>query len=152
MHGLRDPFLPARDRHDDLEGRSRRQLRLNGFIEQRLVGVSDELIPLVAGDAHREVIGIERRAADHREDFSGMRIHGDNGPILAFQRLFRGNLQIDVDGQLQRLSGNSLRLAEAANLAPVAVDQRLPGAVLAHQHVVVLPLDTGNANHVAGVI
>ena len=45
-----------------------------------------------------------------------------------------------------------LRLPEAANLAPVAVNQSLPGTVLAHQHIVVLPLDAGNAHHVAWVI
>ncbi len=48
VQSLRDAFLPTRHRHEDLEGRAGRQLRLNGLIQQRFVRIGDQLVPLAA--------------------------------------------------------------------------------------------------------
>src|SRR5262249_20773338 len=47
MHVLSDLFLEPGSRHDDLENRSGGKLGLNGFIEQRMVVIIDEFVPLV---------------------------------------------------------------------------------------------------------
>ncbi len=83
---LCDSFLPTRDRHDDLEGRTRRKLRLNRFVQQRLVRVRNQLVPFVARDAYGKIVGIECRPAHHRQNFPGPRIHRDDCAILPFQR------------------------------------------------------------------
>ena len=49
LHVLRDAFLQAGDRHQDLERRSRRQLRLDGLVHQRVVGIGDQLVPVRCG-------------------------------------------------------------------------------------------------------
>src|SRR5512142_3417898 len=97
MQILRDMLLPSGYRHDDLECRSGSKLRLNGFVEQRFIWIGDEFVPLVTGDADGKIIRIEGRSADHGEDFTCVRIHGDNGTVLSFQRLLCRNLQIDID-------------------------------------------------------
>ena len=105
IEGLRDPFLPARDRHNDLEGRAGRELRLDGPVEQRFLRIGHQLAPVVARDAHRELVGIEGGPAHHGQNLAGVRIHGDDGAVFARDGLLGGNLQIDIDGQLQRLAG-----------------------------------------------
>ena len=40
MHILRDTFLHSGRRHDDFKNRARSKLRLNGFIQQRVVVTS----------------------------------------------------------------------------------------------------------------
>ena len=50
----------------DLENRPRSKLRLDRAIEQRLLPILVEIFPVVCRDAHREVIGVQRRMAQHR--------------------------------------------------------------------------------------
>ncbi len=97
---LRDILLQTRSRHDDLEDGTRRQLRLDSFVEQRLARIGHQRVPFVARDAHRKLVGIERRAADHCQDFAVTRVHGNDRAGLSLQRLFCGNLQIQIDGEL----------------------------------------------------
>ena len=101
---------------------------------------------------HREFVGIESRTADHRQDFSIARIHGHDGAGPAFQRLFRRNLQIEVDGKLELLAGHRRHVAQRADFLAAAVDQHLARAVLAHQNIVVILLDARHADDVARVI
>ncbi len=53
---------------------------------------------------------------------------------------------------LSCLPGIGFGFAQPPHFAAVAVDQRLPRSVRAHQQRVVLPLDAGNADHVARVV
>ena len=149
---LRNPLLPSGNRHDDFESGTRRQLRLNRFVQQRLVRIVDQLVPLVAGNADGKIIGVEGGTAHHGQNFAGVRVHGDHCSILAFHGLLGGNLEIDIEGQLKLLSGNGGGFIEASNFAPMAVDQRASRTVLSHQNRVVLPLHARNSNHVAGAI
>ena len=62
-------------------------------------------------------------------------------------------LQVHIDGQLQRFSRFRRFFVQGlAHHLPVAVDQFLPRAILAHEQRVVLKLDAGLADHVAGVV
>jgi hypothetical protein len=47
VEGLGNPFLPSGSRHNHLERRAGRELRLNRFIQQRLIGIVDQFVPLV---------------------------------------------------------------------------------------------------------
>ena len=97
---LCNSFLPAGRRHDDLERRPRRQLRLNCLVHQWLIGISHQLAPLIARHPHGKIVGIKGRPAHHRQDFSRPRVHRDNGAVLPFQRFLGRDLQINVDSQL----------------------------------------------------
>src|SRR4029077_15264376 len=46
MHVFGDAFLHSGGSHDDLEGRARRELSLDRLIQQRMVIVIDQLVPL----------------------------------------------------------------------------------------------------------
>ncbi len=81
-----------------------------------------------------------------------MRIHGHNRAVFAFDGFFRRDLQIQIHGQLQLLAGFGGRFVESPDFAPVAVDDRAPESVLAHQDAVVLLLDSAHTDHVAGVV
>ena len=137
---LRDPLLQPGRGHDDLEGGTGRQLRLNRLVQQRMVFIVDQLAPLIARNPHREIVGIEGRPAHHRQDFSGARVHGDDGAVFPFQRFFRRDLQIDVDRELQLFSRDRIRFSQQSHFAAMAVHQRPPRSVRPHQYVVVLPL------------
>src|ERR1035437_2986561 len=100
---LSNPFLQSSGGHDDLENRTRRKLCLDRFVEQRLAGIGDQLVPLITRYAHREFIGIERGMADHRQNFAIARIHGDDGAGSAIQRLLGRYLHIEIDGELELL-------------------------------------------------
>ena len=100
MQILRDAFLPTRHRHDDFESRAGGQLRLNRLVQQRLIGIGDQLVPFIARDAYGKIVRIESRTARHGQDFSGMRVHGDDRAVLPFQRFLGGDLQIDINGEL----------------------------------------------------
>ncbi len=97
-------------------------------------------------------IGIERRTADHGQDFAVARVHGNDRTGLAFQRLFGSDLQIKIDGELELFAGNRLHVAERAHFLAAAVDQHLARAVLAHQDIVVILLDPRHADDVARVV
>ena len=105
MKSLGNSLLPTCNRHNDFERRAGCELRLDGFIHQRLARVVHQLAPLIARDTHGEIVGIECGAACHGQDFACPWIHGHDGPVLVPQRFFRRNLQINVHGQLERLSG-----------------------------------------------
>ena len=65
MHGelvVDGAGFQARQRHDRLESRAGRLLRLNGPIQHRIVGVVGDLFPILALDAHGEFVGVEGRA------------------------------------------------------------------------------------------
>ncbi len=89
-------------------------------------------VPVALAQPHRKLIGIERRTRRQREDLAGVRIHRDDGSDLAFQRLLGGHLDVEIDGQLQVLSGFRERLAEVADLFAVAVHDHVAAAVRRH--------------------
>ncbi len=77
VHVLRDALFQACERHDDLERGARCELSLDGLVQQGMVRVGDDLVPVGAGEADGELVGVEGRARDHGEDLAGVRIHGD---------------------------------------------------------------------------
>ena len=103
-----------------LKVRAGGELRLDGLVQQRMVGVVDDLVPVARGEADGELVGIEGGARDHGENLAGVRIHGDDGAGLAFERLLGGHLDVEVDGELEVLAGHGELLAELADLFAVA--------------------------------
>ena len=81
-----------------------------------------------------------------------MRIHGDDGAVLAFERLLGGELEVEIDGELQVLSGDGKRLAAQAHLRAVGVHVVVARTVLAAQDRVVGGLDAGLADDIAGIV
>ncbi len=152
MHVLGDVLLQAGDGHDDLEGRAGRELGLDGLVEQRVVGVVDDGVPVALGEADGELVGVEGGARDHGEDLAGVRVHGDDGAVLAFEGLLGGELDVEVDGEPEVLAGGGELLAEVADLLAVGVDDDVAGAVLAAEEGVVGGLDAGLADDVAGIV
>src|SRR6185437_14520117 len=137
-----DTFLPSRNRHDDLEGRARSQLRLNGPVQQGFFRIIDQLAPVFTGNPNRKSIRVKRWPAHHGKNFPGVRIHRHDGAAFVAECLFGSNLQIDVDGELQLLAGLGWLLFERlSDLATVTIDEYLPRAILAHENVVVCELD-----------
>src|SRR5207245_10193319 len=51
VHVLGDAFLQTSGRHDDLESRTGGELRLDRFVQERMLVVVDEFAPLIAGAA-----------------------------------------------------------------------------------------------------
>src|SRR5664279_3747290 len=149
---LCNAFLQSGGGHDDLKHGTGSELRLDRFIQKRLTGIGNQPVPLIARDAHGKLIGIECRAADHREDFAVARVHRHNSPGFAFERLFGGDLQIKIDGELELFAGNRGHVAEGAHFLATTVDQHLARAVLAHQNIVVVLLDPRHADDVARVV
>ena len=79
-----------------------------------------------------------------------MRVHGNDGARLAFERLLGGHLHVEIDGQADVLAGRSHLLPAHADLFTVGVDDHVAGAVDAAQHLIVGLLNAGLADHVAG--
>ena len=136
MHVLRNAFLQAGHGHQDLEGRPRRELSLDGLVHQRMIGVSDELVPVCAIDADCESVGIEAGTRDHSKDFTVTRVHGHDGTVAVAESQLRGVLQVFVDGQFQVLAGGGVLGTQEANLAAAAVDNDIARSVLAAQQLV----------------
>src|SRR5207249_8126924 len=61
---------------DDLEGRAGRIGALDRPVEQRVGSTLGELVPAIDRQATSELVGIERGAADHRQDPAVTRIDG----------------------------------------------------------------------------
>ena len=132
VHVLRHTFLQSRRRHDDLEHRPGRELRLNGLIQQRMIIIVHQLVPLVPGNLHCETIWIEGGPTNHRQHFAGAGVQRHDGTVPAIQRLLGGNLQVQIDRQFQLLARFRGSLVQPPDFAAAAVDERAPRAVLSH--------------------
>src|SRR6185312_5210888 len=97
MESLRNAFLPTSHGHDDLESRTGCQLCLYGPVQQRMIRIIHQLGPLITRNSYSKIIRIKRRAACHGENFTRVRIHGDNRAILSFERLLGGDLNIEIN-------------------------------------------------------
>ena len=60
VHGLGDLLLEPGDRHDDLEGGAGSELGLDGFVEQRVIGVLEDGVPVGLGQVNGELVGDRR--------------------------------------------------------------------------------------------
>jgi hypothetical protein len=98
------------------------------------------------------MIRVKGRTAHHRQNFPGSWIHRHNRSRLSFQRLFRCNLEIEINRQPQLVTGLCRSLIEAPNFFSPAVYNGAPRAILAHQNLVVLQFDARLADDVAASI
>ena len=137
MQILRHALLRAGHRHDDLEDRARRQLRLDSLVEQRMRLIGQQPMPLFRRDPHGKFIGVERRTAHHCQDVAGARIHRDHRAVLAFERLFRRLLDVQIDRRLQRVAGICRFVRKLADFPALRIHQHAALPVRAHEHIVV---------------
>src|SRR5437879_2214319 len=95
------------------------------------------------------MVRVKSRTADQSEDVSVTRIHRDHCAIVPFQCLFRGNLYIQINRQLERFAGFRGSLAEASYFFPVTIDEGTALAIFADENIVILLLHSGLANDIA---
>src|ERR1700677_258298 len=81
MHVLGDAFLKGGHGHHDLEGRARCELRLDGLVHQRPVRVGRQLVPVGTVNSDGKLVGGEAGTGDEGENFTGARVHGDDGTV-----------------------------------------------------------------------
>src|ERR1041385_5048740 len=146
--GLGHAFLQTRYRHNDLEHRTGRHLRLNGFVQQWRIRIFRQLFPFFGGDAHGKIVRIESWPAHHGQYFPIARVHGDDCTVLAFQCLLCRLLHIQIDSEIQLMARHSryVGVSGTSNFLASAVDQHAAGPVLAHQKIVVFQLNAGLAD------
>ena len=99
-----------------------------------------------------EIVGIECGPADHRQNFAGARVHGDERAFLVREIRFGDLLQILVNGQLNRLSGNRFHVVERAHHFADAVHDDAAHAVGAFDLIVVFLFEAGFSDDVAGAV
>ena len=115
-------------------------------------GIGVQLRPFLVGNADGEIVGIEGGPADHGQDFAGASVHGDEGAFFVGEIGFGDLLQVFVNGELDRLSGNRLDIVERAHDFADAIDDDAAHAVGALDLIVVLLFEAGFADDVAGAI
>src|SRR5215470_12214542 len=98
-----------------------------------MVLVGDELVPLIFRNLNGKIVGIECWPADHGENFAVARIDRHDRSILSLERLLGRDLQIEVNRELQLLAWYGRRFIEPTDFAAMAIDNRAPRSVLAHQ-------------------
>src|SRR5215472_10744786 len=154
FQSLGNALLQASHRHDDLEHRARGNLGLDRLVQQRVRGIGRQTVPLVAGNAHCEVVGVKRRAAHHGQDLAIARVHGYNSAVFPLQSHFRRLLDIKINRKLQLLAGDGgyIGILGPSYLFAFTVHQHLARAVFAHENVVVLKFDAGLTHDVSALI
>src|SRR5580704_7127344 len=138
--------------HHDLEHGTGRKLRLNRAIQQRRFMIGIERGPLLAGHANREIVGIESGAANHGENFAGVRVHGNQRAFFIREIRFGDGLQIEINRQLNRLAGNGFNVVERAHHFANAVHDDAAQAVRAFELIVVLPLESSLSDDIARAV
>ena len=120
---LRNPPPQPRHRHDDLEGRPRRQLILDRLVHQRVIRIGNQLIPSDRPMRNcGECIRVVARMRHQRQNLTRPRVHRHHCPVGVAQRLLRRPLNVDIDGSCFRSCPESRQLdTPGDNLAPVAV-------------------------------
>ena len=147
LGGRCDAGLEGRQRRHHLEGRARRVLAADAFVDQRRARVVAQLAP----DARPQAAGERRRVvARHRgqrQHAAGAHVdHDGTGRQLAGQPRHAETLQLEVEAQLEVVAGLALAAVELADLAAdrVDLDPAEPGA--AAQRAVVAALDPALAD------
>src|ERR1035437_5431253 len=75
VHILGHALLESGGRDDGVERLAESELILNGLVHQRMGGVIDELIPVVAVDAHGKSVGVVTGVGDHGQNFAVAGVH-----------------------------------------------------------------------------
>ena len=143
--------LQARQRHNGLERGARRLLRLNGAVQQRMIGIVGDLAPVLGLDAPRELVRIEGGAADHGQHFPVRGSSATTAPFLPSMASSATACRSRSMVSCRSLPCTAFLVASACRTCPrLSTTTALP--VHAHQRVVVLPLDAELAHHVALVV
>src|SRR5579872_95951 len=106
-----------------------------------MVGIVDQVAPVLRPDAGGEKIGVIGRMAHHGEHLAVPRIEHHHRAALVLHRQFGHYLKIEVDRKLQVFTGYGGLVFEDLVLVAEVVDSYATLAVNAHQGIVVLALD-----------
>ena len=145
---------------DELVGRSGRVVRLGRMVEERLVGVVEQLRVVLDADAAGELVVVVGRETDEREDLARLRVHRDDHAALDPDLLHRPlecllgvPLLLGVDRERQRVARLGLRerLEDLGLLARGVLLDTLR-AVDAPQAALVLRFDADLADQVVGEV
>ncbi len=148
-HGLSNVLLEASESHDDFEGAAWSELGLNGLVQERVVGVVEDLVPIVLGKSNGKLVGIEGGAGGHRQNFTRVRVHGHDSADLTVEGFFSGHLDVEVDCELEVFARGGKFLTEVAKLFSVAVDDDVTAAVDAAEQRIVGLLNARAAYDIA---
>ena len=145
---------------DELVGRAGRVVRLCRVVEQRLVGILDQLLVVGGADPAGEQVVVVGRQADEGEDLAGLRVHHDDDATLEadlphrpLERGFGVLLLLGVDREVERVARAGLA-DRLENLGPAARRIALDAlrAVDAPQLGLVLRLEPGLAEEIVGQV
>ena len=103
-----DPAFKPREPHERLDGRPGRILSIDRPIEERAVGGALQSTIGFGIDSTGEQVGIDSRAARHREHRTGHGVEGDDRPVLITEGRLGRALQSRVHGQVQVPAGNRI--------------------------------------------
>ena len=106
-----------------------------------MIGIVEQYLPIFGFDAAGKEIRIESRPADHGQHFAIARVQRHHGAAPVLERQFGHCLQIQIDGELQILSGNGFLVIQHVALVAETVHFHAFLAIHAHQLIVVLALD-----------
>ena len=130
------------------------------MVEERLVGVVEQLRVVLVADAASELVVVVGRETDEREDLARLRVHGDHHAALdpdllhrPLERLLGVPLLLGVDRERQRVARLGLceRLEDLGLLARGVLLDTLR-AVDAPQAALVLRFDADLADQVVGEV
>ena len=153
------------ERDHRLEGRPRRIVRLDGTVEERVVGIVEESLHLLGGQALREGVRVEGGPGHHRQHIAGLRVEGDDGAFAARERLLGHLLQPHVDGEHEVVPGHARTDAFALgdeglavlvhgglDASSLRVDDDLLDAVVPAELLLEARLEPSTADHVAQLV
>src|ERR1700722_2912116 len=101
-----------------------------------MVGVVEDGLPVCASEMQK-LVGVVGGTRCHGENFTGVRVHGNDGADLAFERLFRSHLNVEVDGELDVRTGSGELLTEHTNLFAMGVDDDVSRSIGAAENGVI---------------
>src|SRR5262245_18424187 len=141
---------------DELVGRAGRVLIADGVVDQRLLGIVEELLVGLPADALAEDVVVVAWQADHRLDLAVLRVHHDDDAALEagglhapLHRLLRELLLVLVEREPERAPGDRrLICAENLDLAPGGVTLDRLESVRAAELLLVGGLDARAAEQV----
>ena len=113
--GGSSPGLQRRQCHEGLVGRARGVSAAQSPVEQGFVGRFIECLPTLAVDALHKQVGIERGFTHKGQNFSGFGVDRHQGAAPGAKELFHQMLQLDVNGQSNRVSGRGGAAGQTAH-------------------------------------
>ncbi len=155
-HFVRCNFFQFQRRRpgNQLKRRSWRIFPGNGTVFHRMIGIVINLRPFFCRNAARKPVWIKRRTAGHSKYGTCVRIDSNSGnPMgtnavgyLLIHSIFCGLLQIQINRQMDIMSGNRIFAFHFFDRTAGCIDFYLSAAVFAAKDVIIIRFQPGTAN------